>query len=281
MLVFDLINVATINNATINSSSLLTTDTLFQLRTLADHHEFELAYNASEPIRAIAGATLAAQIVQHLNDTITGKSASKMGIQFGAYASFSSFFGLSQLYKYSDNFTAVVDYASSMTFELVTNNTNISSTNYPSTADISVRFLFSNGSASLGAGLVPAPLFNQPSTLLPYSTFVTEMNKFAIGDQATWCSACGNTTGTCASTTTTSSAGSASSSAAPSATAATTTSSSGSGMSLAVAGVIGAMVTLAVILGLEALIYLIAPVKIVSKKSLAVATHTSDQGVKA
>jgi hypothetical protein len=51
-----------IHNASIPSSSLLTDETVHQLQTLADLHEFSLAYNASEPIRAIAGSTLAAQI---------------------------------------------------------------------------------------------------------------------------------------------------------------------------------------------------------------------------
>jgi len=42
--VFDVLNVAEIHNATIPSSDLVTNDTLFQLRTLADNHEFNLAY---------------------------------------------------------------------------------------------------------------------------------------------------------------------------------------------------------------------------------------------
>lgn len=185
--VYDLIHVSLIHNAsnTIASGDLLTSETVFQLQTLADNHEFNLAYNSSEPIRAIAGSTLAAQIVQQLNSTITGKSKSQVGIQFGAYGSFLSFFGLAQLPAVSENFTGVVDYASSMTFELVTNAT-VSNTSYPSTDDIAVRFLFSNGSAAANP-LTPYPLFGQSATVLPWTRFVQEMNSFAIGDQATWC----------------------------------------------------------------------------------------------
>lgn len=247
-----------INNATIQSSDLLTDETVFQLRTLADHHEFNLAYNATEKIRAIAGATLAAQILQQLNKTVTSKSTSALGVQFGAYASFLAFFGLADLPQVSENFTAVVDYASSMAFELVTNAT-VSNTSYPSTDDISVRFFFSNGSAALNGGLVEYPLFGQSETTLPWNTFVSGMQNISIGDQASWCKACGNTTGVCAPSTDSSSSGDAS-----------TTSSSGSGgMSKAVAGVIGAMVTLAVVLGLEALILLIGGLRVVSKKRTA------------
>lgn len=168
-----------------------------------------------------------------------------------------SFFGLSQLPAASEDFTGIVDYASSMTFELVTNAT-VTNTSYPTNDQISVRFLFSNGSAS-EYPLTPYPLFNQSELVLPWTTFADEINKFAIGDQADWCSACGNTTGVCASTST-------STSSSPSAT--TSSSSSGGGISKAVAGVIGAMVTLAVILGVEALILLIGGMRVVSKKRL-------------
>ncbi|KAL2065029.1 hypothetical protein VTL71DRAFT_4169 [Oculimacula yallundae] len=253
--IFDYVNVALIHNSSIPSSDLLTSDTVFQLRTLADVHEFNLAYNASEPIRAIAGSTLAAQVVQQLNATLTGKSKVPVGIQFGAYASFLSFFGLAQLPAVSENFTAVVDYASSMAFELVTNAT-VTNTSYPSVDDISVRFLFSNGSAA-AYPLTTYPLFGQSETVLPWTTFVSEMNKFAIGDQETWCAQCGNTDGLCAKTATTSSSPSA------------TPSSSSGGISKAVAGVIGAMVTLAVIFGVEALILLVGGFRLVNKQRLA------------
>jgi len=260
-LIFDLVHVSMIHNSSIPSDNLLTPETVFQLQTLADNHEYNLAYNASEPIRAIAGSTLAAQILQQLNSTIVGKSKSQIGIQFGAYASFLSFFGLAQLPKASVNFTGIVDYASSMTFELVTNAT-VTNTSYPSNDDISVRFLFSNGSASANP-LTAYPLFGQSETVIPWNTFVDQMNQFAIGDQADWCSKCGNSTGICASSTTSTSTGT-SASATPS-----SSSSSSGGISKAVAGVIGAMVTLAVILAVEALILLVAGLRVVNKRRLA------------
>ncbi|KAI0025317.1 histidine phosphatase superfamily, partial [Xylariomycetidae sp. FL0641] len=67
---YDYINVATIHNQTIPSSDLLTDDSLAHLAGLAQTHEWNLAYNGSDTIRAIAGATLAAQIVQQLNNTL-------------------------------------------------------------------------------------------------------------------------------------------------------------------------------------------------------------------
>ena len=81
--IFDYVNVAEIHNKTIPSANLLTNQTLFQLRTLADTHEFNLAYNKSEPVRAIAGAQLAGQVVEFFNDSIVDNASSKIGVQYG------------------------------------------------------------------------------------------------------------------------------------------------------------------------------------------------------
>ncbi|KAK7924611.1 histidine acid phosphatase [Apiospora marii] len=256
--IFDLINVARIHNKTIPSSDLLTPETVAEVQNLANIHEWNLAFNETEPVRAIAGSVLAGQILQQLQSTLDGKSAkSPLGIQFGAYASFSSFFGLAQLQKLSSDFTGIVDYASSMAFELVTN----ASTSPVSKDDVSVRFLFSNGTAG-AAGNVPVayPLFGRADVLTPWSVFVDEMGKFAIGDTKSWCTACGNSTGQCAPYASSSSGGDGS---------ATAASKSGNGISTAVAGVIGALVTLVVILGIEGLVYALAGLRLVKKSTLA------------
>src|SRR5208282_4385640 len=109
--------VSMIHNSTVQSENLLTPSNVLQLRTLSDHHEFNLAYNASDSVRAIEGSVLAAQIVQQLNATITGNSSTPVGIQFGEYASFLSFFGQAQLPAVSVNFTGINNFASSMVFE--------------------------------------------------------------------------------------------------------------------------------------------------------------------
>lgn len=139
----------------------------------------------------------------------------------------------------SPNFTAIVDYASSMTFELFTT----SSSSSPSEDEVSVRFLFANGTASDSNPAKVYPLFGQDKTELPWTTFVSEMNKYALeGGSKEWCDACGEKTGECADYYSAESADVAAAA------------KSGSGMSNAVAGVIGAMVTLGVVLGLQALI---------------------------
>ncbi len=257
--IFDLINVARIHNTTIPSSDLLTEATVGELQVLANIHEWNLAYNSTDTIRAIAGSVLAAQIVQQLNATLTGKSATPLGVQFGAYASFMSFFGLAQLQTVSLDFTGIVDYASSMVFELVTDATTTSAADYPGPDDVSVRFLVANGTAAENPPTA-YPLFGLGETTLPWKTFAAEMGKFAVGNTAAWCSACGNTTGMCASS---AQAGAGDDGSADAAAAAA------SPISTPVAGVIGALVTLAVVLGIEALVYALAGLRLVKKSTLA------------
>lgn len=272
--VYDLINVAEIHNATIQDNDIITdndNEASFQLRTLADAHEWGLGYNASDDVRAIAGMTLAAEVVQFLNTTLTGKDKQKFGVQFGAYGSFGSFFGLANLTSQDPDFYGVADYASSMVFELVTNATVNSSVPVPDTSDISVRFLWHNGTASNISEPVAYPLFGTSNELMAWDNFTTAMSKISVGTEEQWCTICQNTTGACAAYSSSSSSSSNSSS---STGADSKNSKSGNGLSPAVNGVIGAMVTLAVILGLEALILTVGGMRVVSKKRLAGAAST-------
>ncbi|KAL8835479.1 MAG: hypothetical protein Q9170_003312 [Blastenia crenularia] len=259
--IFDLLNVASVHNASLPDSPLFTNSTLSQLRTLADHHEFNLAYNSTAPIRAIAGSTLAAQILQGLNNTIVSQGKSRITVQFGAYASFQSFFGLARLTTLADTndaFYGIPDYASTMTFELFT---TAEASPFPAVEDVQVRFLFHNGSTSEASTPTPYPLFGQASTALSWTDFQAGMNNFAVGGQEAWCKACGNSTGVCARAAPTSSESGAG--------AGSTTRDSGNGISKPAAGVIGAMVTLAVILAVEVAVMLAAGLKIVRKKKFA------------
>ncbi|KAK5937162.1 hypothetical protein PMZ80_010462 [Knufia obscura] len=257
--IWDLLNVASIHNAT---ATIPDEETMTQLKYLADQHEFGLAYNESEPIRAVTGSIIAAEVVEALNATITGKGKTKLNVQFGAYAGMLSFFGLTNLTTVNSNFYGVPDYASSLVWELVTNAT-VDSSSWPSNDDIFVRFLFHNGTTSDASEPVEYPLFNTNSSPLSWNDFVTGMNKISIRDQQSWCQACGNATGVCSdaylnddgsvSTSTSNNSGS----------------SGSGGMSKAVAGVIGAMITLAVILLIEGAVVLLGGFRLVSRKRLA------------
>jgi acid phosphatase len=258
--IWDLLNVAEIHNSTQAYPALnnLSNDTMHQLFLLANIHEYNLAYNATDSARAIPGAVLAGQVLEALNQTIAtaGKGdAPLLNVQFGAYAGFLSYFGLAQLPAVSADFTGIPDYASSMAWELVT-NASVTNGSFPTADQISVRFLFNNGTSASSDNLTAYPLFGQSNTVLPWSDFLSNTQKFAITGQSQWCQACGNSTGVCAST----------SSSSTSAAAASSSSSPG-GISKAVAGVIGAMVTLAVVLGLEALVLLLGGLRLAKKRN--------------
>lgn len=243
--IFDYINVARIHNSTQSTPLNGLTDSDFhQLLALANVHEYHLAYNKTEKIRAIDGSVLAGAVLEGLNNTVATQGQYKLGIRLGDYATFLSYFGLTELPSVSPYFEGVPDYASSMTWELVTNST---ASGFPSPSEISVRFLFHNGTMTASDHLTAYPLFGQPNILLPWSEFVDRSKKIAVTGDDQWCQVCGNTEGQCAAFAMANS-GSGSGRGSGSGP-----SSSNSKMSLAVAGVIGAMVTLGVILGLETL----------------------------
>jgi acid phosphatase len=134
--------------------------------------------------------------------------------------------------------------------------TNATGSGIPSTDDISVRFMFHNGTMTGSDEPAVYPLFGQSNDLISWDEFKTQTEKIAILSDDQWCNQCGNTDGKCASSVSTSSASDS-----------TGSSGSGSGgMSRAVAGVIGAMVTLAVTLGLEALFFLVGGFRIAKRR---------------
>ncbi|KAJ2899313.1 putative histidine acid phosphatase protein [Zalerion maritima] len=254
--IWDLINVALIHNKTISSEELLTESTMTELKTLADTHEWNLAYNASSEIRAIAGKVLAGQVLTHLNNAISSASAKpRFGIQFGAYATFFSFFGLADLPSASSDFKGIVKYASSMAFELFTDADPVSESSWPAEEDVKVRFIFANGTASSSNEPQIFPLFGLNEGEISWTKFVSEMQKFAIINDEQWCGACGNTTGSCAAYVNTVGGSSAEDD----------DDDSKSGLSVPVAGVVGALVALGVILGVEALVMVFGGIRLVKK----------------
>ncbi|KAI5235208.1 phosphoglycerate mutase-like protein [Aureobasidium subglaciale] len=266
--VYDLINVAEIHNSSFDETDRITRDVFFQLQTLADTHEWGLAYNESESItsnvRGISAMVLAGQILDFLNGTLSTSGKQKIAIQFGAYATFSSFFGFAELPQANPNFRGIATYASSMVFELFTNSSTAASDG--SASDVYVRFLFSNGTAGTDAGPGVYPLFGSQQEALSWKAFTTGMQKFAVSSTDQWCNVCGNSDGVCAASKTSSSSGSSTP-----ASSLHADSYTGNGLSPAVNGVIGAMVTLAVVLGLGIIVVLLGGWRIVLKRRLQVA----------
>jgi hypothetical protein len=195
---------------------------------------------------------LAGEVLKYMNDAISSQGAKKFGIQFGAYATFLSFFGLVDLPKANGDFMGVVDYASSMTFELFTEKD--ASAGFPGTEDLQVRFLFHNGTASNASAPVAYPLFGGSANTVSWNDFQARLDKFAIKSTQQWCEKCGNTDGACAAYVAKSGSGE--------------KATSSSSMSPAVGGVIGAFVTLAVVLGSLAVVMMVGGFTLVNRKRL-------------
>lgn len=203
---------------------------------------------------------LAGEILSNLNSTISTKGKKQtLAIQFGAYATFLSFFGLSGLAEQNNDFTKVVDYASSMAFELFV-DTSVAEGEWPEEKDLKVRFLFHNGVASSSSPPTVYPLSNSPSssTSLSWKDFSAKLSAFAITSTEQWCTTCGTSEGTCAAFASPSSTSSSSNN---------KNSGSGGAVSPAVGGVIGACVTLVVVLGALAAAMVLGGFRIAKKSA--------------
>ncbi|TLD14446.1 hypothetical protein PspLS_11167 [Pyricularia sp. CBS 133598] len=227
--IYDLVNVARIHNASSPARDISTED-LRQLRTLADSAEFGYNFNATQPTRNIHGRTLAAGLLRQLEQTVATKAALKFSLLAGSYDTFQSFFGTAGLTGLSDDFFGLPDYASTMAFELFSNGDGAA---FPAHVDESlrVRFLFRNGT---DGAFDAFPLFGSGEQSLPWPRFVREMEGRSIATAAEWCGICESSMSFCA---------------AFNGNGGTVAASQGgdwSGMSNAVAGVIGALVALAV-----------------------------------
>jgi prostatic aicd phosphatase len=237
--IFDLVNVASIHNRSITAN--VTAEQLFQLRTLADSAEFNNNFNASQPDRSIGGAALAGQVFSQLNQTVSSQGKLKFSLVTPSYNNQLGLFGLTKLTAASPDFFGLPPYASTLTFELFT-QTNMSA--FPSVLDdLMVRALFRNGSDG-AAPLVPFALFGRPALSMSWKDFSAEMLKVAITSTSQWCKMCNSTATFClpyAAATT-------SGAPVPTATAIVSQSVNGTPMSNVVAGVIGAMVTLSLVL---------------------------------
>ncbi|TLS30817.1 hypothetical protein PpBr36_03510 [Pyricularia pennisetigena] len=263
--IYDLINVAQIHNASYQGRNLMTDAVLHQLYTRASQLEWNLAFNASEPARAIAGATLAGQALRSLNATLQRPASSpRVEVQFGAYATFSSFFGLAGLHELGADFTGIVDYASSMSFELVTNASVPAAAGGAAVSpdDVSVRFRFANGSASARSPPQAYPLFGPGESLMPWSAFRSNMERIAVMDTARWCEVCGPASSGCA-------AG---------AVGAASGGSDGT-ITKAVAGAIGALVTLGLVLVTGGLFMGVGGLRLVKKRDLVPAPASDKMSV--
>jgi hypothetical protein len=107
-----------------------------------------------------------------------------------SYLTFQSFFGLASLHEVDPNFYGLPEYSSQIVFEAVTNATV--GEGLPSLDEVSVRFLLRNGSAA-ATPLDAFPIFKSGQELIPWKTFARTASDIGLGNAKDWCAACGAT----------------------------------------------------------------------------------------
>ena len=196
-LVFDYLNYEKIHNEKINQK--LTEADLARARDLANHQV--RGFNGYSPdgepdsrksIQTIAGQTLAAQIlVLLLNNMQSQGIGGKLNLLFGSFEPIVEFSVLTGLAMEKKELAEIPDPGSSMVFEMFS-NTQGDNQEYPSSNDLQIRFLFRNGTAS-SSKLVPYPLFGDGDNLdLSFADFVENMQNLSISLTADWCNMCQN-----------------------------------------------------------------------------------------
>ncbi|KAI1214357.1 phosphoglycerate mutase-like protein [Annulohypoxylon truncatum] len=235
------------------AQEVLNDDRLTILRSLASIQQFDLNGNLSasgsqegDMIRAISGRMLAARVVAQLSAHIhSGGSANKMTLLFGSFEPFLAFFALSNLSDAASTaglFRQIPLPGSAMVFELFsTTDDDDGGASYPSEDDLWIRFLYRNGTGA-DAPMTEYPLFGlgNSETRMRWTDFEDSVAQFSIQDISQWCSLCGSITLFCSALTQDDSteAGQLTGGSAK----------SNASVSPAVAGVIGALTTIAVLL---------------------------------
>ncbi|KAL7660954.1 hypothetical protein ACMYSQ_000383 [Aspergillus niger] len=234
-------------------------------RWYADQYTFATNGNAdsslsspidSSAIRTIAGQTLAGSILDAFDtNALYRGNSGKLTFVFGGYEPAVALTSLVQLASPANGkFYGRPALGASLTFELFSLE-NQSFPTYPDPSQLYVRFLLRNGTTS--PEFQSYPLFgHSPSSIeVPYSEFKAEMQAFSLNSTQEWCLLCDSTSSTvfCPGVLDDEDDG-------PSSSAAS--SSGRKGISPAVGGVIGAIVTLVVVGLLAAAGFLLLGVRV-------------------
>lgn len=218
------------------------------MRNYASQMEFARNGNLSasgtksgDEIRTVAGQTFAGAVLVWLGEIVGshGNSA-KLSLLFGKHQVFMAFFALAGLSQRNDNFKSIPEPGSTMVFELFS---KVNSTTFPSPKDLWVRFLFRNGTDP-SQPLTAYPLFGNGNsqTDLMWGDFLEGIENIANADIGSWCTSCGSLSFFCEAFVDNSNGGGSGSGGGSGGA-----SSPSHGMTLQVAGVIGAVVTLGVV----------------------------------
>ena len=198
--IFDYVNVASIHNTTGRIDELRDpVQSLGYLEALAGQQQFGLAYNSSDTTRAVEGMSLAGNVLAFFDGAVANATAAadpavrnKLNVQFGAYSTFLSFFGLVGLSErvpgvFRDR---IPDYASVMGFELFVDGGDAARV---AEDELKVRFLFHNGTLEgEGAEFRAYNLVHgNADAVMGYGSFKRHLASFAVRNEEESCRVCG------------------------------------------------------------------------------------------
>ncbi|KAK4188887.1 histidine phosphatase superfamily [Podospora australis] len=190
---YDLLNVASIHNSS-SAATNLSSETLHQLKTLADKAELGTNFDFSKPQgeRSMGAMTFAAAVVAHLSKMVESQGEKqKLTVLSGSYDTFLAFFGWAELLKTDKRFYGLPEYAATMTFEVFSDSEKFAE------EDLKVRFLFRNGTDS-DAKLEQFPLFGKTEQEMRWTQFVQEVQgRGAMTTAQDWCGRCQSSEGFC------------------------------------------------------------------------------------
>ena len=195
--IWDYLNYAYTHNSSV--ADLLAPEDLTRAKVLADDWVFALNANltasgrsAGDHVGVIAGRTLASRVLQAFYTAINTQGQSdKMTLLFGSFETMVSFAALSELMSpHNGDFYNVPGAGSSFVFELFALEAEVTNT-YPSTSDLYVRFLYQNGTDE-DSSLVEYSLFGRsPSqSMMALQEFISAMENIMIFNIGDWCSTC-------------------------------------------------------------------------------------------
>ncbi|PWY84893.1 histidine acid phosphatase [Aspergillus heteromorphus CBS 117.55] len=217
-------------------------------RWYADQYTFATNGNAgssgpieNDTIRTIAGQTLTGHILDAFDNNVLFRGTTgKITLVFGGYEPAVALISLMQLASQDNkNFNSRPALGASMVLELFSLESDAFPT-YPDPSQLYVRFLLRNGTTT--PEFQSYPLFGlSPSSIeIPYTEFKAKMETVSLNSTAEWCLRCDSSSVFCSGVLNDTSADA-------TAAAAVLSSSKRKGVSPAVAGVIGAVVTLVVV----------------------------------
>ncbi|KAI5849107.1 histidine phosphatase superfamily [Tricharina praecox] len=189
--IFDYVNVGMVHNKTISNS--ISQEELFQLRTLADSAEWAKAgaiSSANDPL-AVSGLTFSSKVLQQLQAIVDSKGTKNLlNVNIGSYDTMLSFFALAGLPSVNANFYGLPDYASTLAFELYSHTDA-----FPGDlSELKVRFLFRNGTDAPAESF---RLFDSSTAALSWADFKAGMEKISLKSVEEWCAFCSSTEDYC------------------------------------------------------------------------------------